>query len=102
MNRKIWNYIHLENYFALYIHTCGRHSKLAQGWRVGRSNRREGEIFGVRPDQPRGPPRLLYNRYRVFLGRGVNVSGRGAETPLSSEFTNGLELYFRLHSESMH
>ena len=27
-----------------------------------------GEIFRTRPDRPWGPPSLLYNAYRVFLG----------------------------------
>jgi len=28
----------------------------------------EGEIFRTPPDRPWGPPSLLYNGYRVFLG----------------------------------
>ena len=27
-----------------------------------------GEIFRTCPDRPRGPPSLLYNGYRVFIG----------------------------------
>ena len=29
---------------------------------------RQGRIFLHRPDRPWGPPSLLYNGYRVFLG----------------------------------
>ena len=45
---------------------------------------RWGEIFRTCPDQPRGPPSLLYNGYRVFPG-GKEWPGRDADpSPPSS------------------
>ena len=42
--------------------------RLATGWTVWGSKPGGGEIFRTRPDRLRGPPSLLYNGYRVFLG----------------------------------
>ena len=43
--------------------------RLATGWTVRGSNPGGGvEIFRTRPYRPWGPPSLLYNGYRVFLG----------------------------------
>ena len=42
--------------------------KLITGWTVGGSNPIEDEIFRAGPDRSCGPPRLLYNGYRVFPG----------------------------------
>jgi len=39
--------------------------RLATGCTVRRSNPSGGEIFRTLPDQPWGPPSLLYNGYRV-------------------------------------
>ena len=45
---------------------------------------RWGEIFRTCPDQPWGPPSLLYNGYRVFSG-GKEQLGRYADpSPPSS------------------
>jgi hypothetical protein len=45
---------------------------------------RRGEIFRTRPDQPWGPPSLLYNEYRLsFLG--VNWPGCDVKHPLPSD-----------------
>ena len=41
---------------------------LATGWTVRGSNLSGGEIFRTHSDRPWGPPRLLYNGYRVFPG----------------------------------
>ena len=44
---------------------------IATGYRAGRSGDTipvGGEIFRTCPDRPWGPPSLLYNGYRVFLG----------------------------------
>jgi hypothetical protein len=35
---------------------------------IEKKNPGGGEIFRTRPDRPWGPPRLLYNGYRVFPG----------------------------------
>jgi hypothetical protein len=39
-----------------------------------------GEIFRTRPDQPWGPPSLLYNGYRVSLP-GTKRPGHGVDHP---------------------
>ena len=50
----------------------------------GIESRWEGDIFRTCPDQPWGPPSLLYNWYRVFPG-GKERPGRDADpSPLSS------------------
>jgi hypothetical protein len=50
------------------------------------------EIFCTRPHRPRGPPILLYNGYRSFLG--VKRPGRGFEhpTPPSTEVEGRVDL----------
>jgi len=42
--------------------------RLAMGWTVRGSNPGGGEIFHTCPDRPWGPPSLLYNGCRVFVG----------------------------------
>jgi hypothetical protein len=42
--------------------------RLATGWKVRGSQPGGGEIFRTYPDRAWGPPSLLYNGYRVFLG----------------------------------
>ena len=58
---------------------------------------RWSEIFRTCPDRPWGPPSLLYNGYRVFLG-GKERPGRDADPspPFSAVGHEGVELY--LHS----
>jgi len=41
-----------------------------KGWKVRGSNPGGDETFRIRPDQLRGPPRLLYNGYWVSLPGG--------------------------------
>jgi hypothetical protein len=41
---------------------------LDTGWTFRGSNPDGGEIFRTCPERPWGPPSLLYNGYRVFLG----------------------------------
>ena len=57
------------------------------GLEVRRSNPRGGEIFRTCPDRPWGPPSLLYNGYRVFLGvksgRGVRLTPHSLLVPWS-------------------
>jgi len=48
------------------------------GWTVRGSNPGDVEIFRTCPDRPWGPPSLLYNGYRVFLG-GKERPGRDAD-----------------------
>jgi len=48
------------------------------GWAVRGSNPSAGEIFSTCPDRLWGPPRLLYNGYRVFTA-GKERPGRGVD-----------------------
>jgi hypothetical protein len=58
--------------------------RLATRWTVRGSNLGEGEIFLACSDRSWGPPSLLYNGYRVFLG-GRKRPGRDADpSPPSS------------------
>ena len=57
--------------------------RLAMGWTVRGSNSGGGEIFRTCPDRPWGPPRLLYNGYRVFPG-GKERPERDADPSLPS------------------
>ena len=52
--------------------------RLATGWKVWGSNPGGGEIFCTCPDQPWGPPSLLYSGYQVFPG-GNERPGRDAD-----------------------
>ena len=49
----------------------------------GIESRWVGEIFRTSPDQPWGPPSLLYNEYRVFPGSKVRPE-RDPDSSLSS------------------
>ena len=63
--------------------------------RAGRSGDRipvGGEIFRTRPDQPWGPPSLLYNRYRVSP-RGKADGAWRWPTPSSAEVKERVELH---------
>jgi len=50
------------------------------GWTVQGSNPGGGKIFHTRPDQPCGPPSLLYNGYRVSFP-GVKRQRHGIHHP---------------------
>jgi len=52
-----------------------------------------GEIFRTRPDRPWGPPSLLYNGYRVFLGGKTVGALRWTPTPSSAEVKERVELH---------
>jgi hypothetical protein len=49
------------------------------GWTVRGSNPDGGENFFTRPDQPCGPPSLLYNGYQVFPGGKAAEEWRGGQ-----------------------
>ena len=51
--------------------------RLTAGWMI-RDRIPVGTRFSARPDRPWGPPRLLYNGYRVFPGGKVRP-GRAAD-----------------------
>ena len=58
--------------------------RLATGWTIRGSNPGGGKFFHTCPDRPWGPPSLLYNGFRVFLG-GKERPGRDADpSPPSS------------------
>ena len=52
------------------------------GWTVWGSNPGGGEIFRNCPDQPWGPPSLLYNGYRVFTGGKERLGCDADPSPL--------------------
>jgi hypothetical protein len=53
-----------------------------------------GEIFRTCPDQPWGPPSLLYNGYRVFPGGRKRPRGDADPSPLLvPRSKNRIELY---------
>jgi len=52
-----------------------------------------GEIFLTCPDRPWGPPNLLYNGYRVFLGGKAAGEWLWPPTPPSAEVKERVELY---------
>ena len=68
--------------------------RLATGWTVRGSNPGGEEIFRSCPDQPWGPPSLLYNGYRVFP-EGKERPGRDADPspPSSAVGHERVELY---------
>ena len=69
-----------------YICPCGPGCSvgIATGYGLDGSNPGGGEIFHTCPDRPWGPPRFLYNGYRVFPG-GRERPGRDADpSPTSS------------------
>jgi len=68
--------------------------RLATGWTVRGSNSGGDEIFRTCPDLPWGPPSLLYNGYRVFVGGKVWL-GRAADHPPPSgvEVKEQVEMY---------
>ena len=88
------------------ISVSGWLSRYSDSLRAGQSEDRipveggGGQIFRIRPDRPGGPPRLLYNRYRCFLG--VKQPGRGVDhpPPHSAEVKERVELYFHSHYRS--
>ena len=69
-------------------------SALATGCTVRGSNPGGGEILRTYPDQPWGPPSLLYNGYRVFPG-AKEQPGRDADPspPSSAVGHERVELY---------
>jgi len=89
------NYNHFSKYgFGLRSGIVQPVYRLPTGWTVRGSNPGGGEIFRALPDEPRGPPSLLHNRYRVsFLG--VKRPGRGVDHPPPSraEVKERVELY---------
>ena len=52
-----------------------------------------GEVFRTRPDRPWGPPSLLYNGCRVFIGGKTAGAWLWLPTPSSPESKERVELY---------
>jgi hypothetical protein len=61
--------------------------RLTTGWTVRGSNPGGGEIFRTRPDQPCGPPTLLYNGYRVFPGGKAAEAWCWPPTEVENEYS---------------
>jgi hypothetical protein len=58
--------------------------QLGTGWTVQGSNPGGGEMCRTCPDQPWGPPSLLYNGYRAFPGGKVRPGHDADRSPPSS------------------
>jgi len=74
------------------MHTFIKCALLQTGWSRNRILV-GGEIFRTHPDQPWGPPNLLYNGHRVFprgkqLGLGIDHP-----PPSSAKVKEGVQLY---------
>ena len=67
--------------------------RLATGWTVRGSNPGGSEIFRTRPHRPWGPPSLLYNGCRVFLGCKGAGAWRWPPTPSGSGVKERVELH---------
>jgi len=52
-----------------------------------------GQIFRSRPDRPWGPPSLLYNGYRIFVGGKAAGAWRWPPTPSSVDVKERVEVY---------
>jgi len=65
---------------------------IATGWKLRGSNPGRGEIFCTCPDQPWGPPSLLYSEYWVFLGGKAAGAWRLPPTTSSAEVKERVEL----------
>jgi hypothetical protein len=71
-------------YVRLWYLTVGRVAqRLTTGWTV-RDRIPVRTRFSARPDQPWGPPSLLYNGYRVFPGSKVGPGRAVDHSPHSS------------------
>jgi len=83
INQWLFSFLYVESMWAVIAQSIYR---LATGWAVRRSNPGwgGGEIFRSRPDRPSGPPSLLYNDYRLFLGV-VKRPGCGVDHPPPSD-----------------
>jgi hypothetical protein len=57
------------------------------------SNSGGGKIFCTHPDQPWGPPCLLYNSYQVFPMRKAAGVWRWPPTPINTKVEGRVELY---------
>ena len=57
--------------------------RLSMGWTV-RGSKCGGARFSARLDRPWGPPRLVYNGYRVFPGGKVRPGRAADHSPPSS------------------
>ena len=84
--------------FKWLIKNCSRDGAVGIATRYGLdgpgSNPGESESFWTCPDRPWGPPNLLYNGYRVFLG-GKERPGSDADPspPSSTVGYERVELY---------
>jgi len=59
----------------------------------GIESRWGGENFRSRPDRPWGPPSLLHNGYRFFVGGNVVGEWRSPPSPSSAEVKERVQLY---------
>jgi hypothetical protein len=78
---------------GLYFYRC-RYREFAADWTVSRSNPGGGEILFNCPDQPWGPPSLLYSEYRS-LSQGAKrpMCGVNHPHPCRAEVKERVALY---------
>jgi hypothetical protein len=76
-----------------FIYAITNIHRLATSWTVQGSNPGEGEIFRTHPDQPWGPPSLLYNGYRVFPRGNAAKVWCWQHTPFQCRGHERVELY---------
>jgi hypothetical protein len=68
------------------------------GRTVWGSNSRGGDIFHTCPDQPCGPPHLLYNGYQIIFGVNCPEHGVNHPPPSSAEFKGRVKLHLYCHT----
>jgi len=62
-----------------------RDSLLGTGLMVWGSNPRGSELFRSRPEQPWGPPNLIYNGFRIFHRGTATGAWRWPFTPIQGQ-----------------
>jgi hypothetical protein len=68
----------------LIFHILEFYKILATGWTVWGSNPGGSENFHIYPDQPWGPPSLLYNEYQVCPGSRKRLGHDADPSPPTS------------------
>jgi hypothetical protein len=83
INQRLISWFH-ANFHLLHDKMCGPGSSVGRVTDYG-SNPGWGEIFRTHPDQPWGPPSLLYNGYQVFPRGKATGAWCWPPTPFNAE-----------------